>query len=310
MVTAVAEIAATVVLAGTIRSNSLEITIFTAGFRVSGDRLLKLIITRNMKKFFLAMVLPLALMVSCKSVEEKTEAFNKEIETITGKYLDVSTQAERDGASEATLDSLYDAAWGKIMTLCKKTIKRNKDNSLAVDALKQVYYEIEPAELEKIINSLSEENQETDFIKSLKALVAAKSNTAEGQPFVDFEVDGVKFSDFIGKGKYVLVDFWASWCGPCKQEIPNIASVYANYAGEDFDVLSVAVWDKPEDTAVAAVENGIVWNQIVNAQEIATDAYGIEGIPQIILFGPDGTILKRDLRGEDIEAAVKEALGR
>ena len=75
-------------------------------------------------------------------------------------------------------------------------------------------------------------------------------------------------------------------------------------------MLSVAVWDDPEDTKAAAKEHGVVWNQIINAQQIPTDLYGIEGIPHIMLVGPDGTILKRDLRGEAIEEAVSEALGR
>jgi len=75
-------------------------------------------------------------------------------------------------------------------------------------------------------------------------------------------------------------------------------------------MLSVAVWDKLEDTEAAAKEENSVWNQIVDAQKIPTDIYGIEGIPHIILFGPDGTIVKRNLRGEKIREAVKEALGR
>ncbi len=256
------------------------------------------------------MVLPLAVAVSCKSVEEKTEAFNKEVEEITSKYLGELRDAKNDGAPEATLDSMYYAAWDKVLKLSRKTIKANRNNSLAVEALKQIYFELDQDELESTINSLGKDIQEDEFILKLKAIASAKKATAEGQPFTDFEVDGVKFSDFIGKGKYVLVDFWASWCGPCKQELPNIASVYEKYAGDDFDVLSVAVWDKPEDTVAAAEELGIVWSQMINAQEIPTDAYGIEGIPHIILFGPDGTILKRDLRGEAIEAAVKDALGR
>lgn len=263
-----------------------------------------------MKKLFIMMALPLALVVSCKSVEEKSEAFNKQIEDITSKYLGESTEAERNGAPESTLDSMYNAAWDKVLTLSKSTIRKNRNNSVAVEALKQIYMEFTPEELEEVIGKLGKENQEDKFIVAMKTMVAAKKATAEGQPFTDFQVDGVKFSDFIGKGKYMLVDFWASWCGPCKAELPNIASVYEKYAGEDFDVLSVAVWDKPEDSVAAAEELGIVWNQIINGQEIPTDAYGIEGIPQIILFGPDGTILKRDLRGENIEAAVKEALGR
>lgn len=140
-----------------------------------------------------------------------------------------------------------------------------------------------------------------------------------GLAFTDFTVvqdendpenSTVKFSDYVGKGKYILVDFWASWCGPCAREIPNIKAVYNKYKGKDFDVLSVAVWDKPEATKKAALQHGIVWKQIINAQQIPTDIYGIEGIPQIMLFGPDGTLLKKDLRGEYIEQAVKKALGR
>ena len=137
------------------------------------------------------------------------------------------------------------------------------------------------------------------------------ASTAEGAMFTDFEIpqpDGkvAKLSDYVGKGKYILVDFWASWCGPCKREIPNIKAAWNKYKGDKFDVLSVAVWDKPEDTAKAAAEHGVLWNQIVNAQQIPTDIYGIEGIPHLILFGPDGTILKRGdaLRGPGLDEVL------
>jgi hypothetical protein len=75
-------------------------------------------------------------------------------------------------------------------------------------------------------------------------------------------------------------------------------------------MLSVAVWDKPEDTVQAAKEENIVWNQIINAQQVPTDIYGIEGIPHIILFGPDGTIVKRNLRGSAIREAVAAAVAK
>ena len=141
------------------------------------------------------------------------------------------------------------------------------------------------------------------------------TSTAEGAMFTDFEItqpDGTvaKLSDYVGKGKYILVDFWASWCGPCKREIPNIKAAWEKYKGDKFDVLSVAVWDKPEDTAAAAAEHGVEWAQIVNAQKIPTEIYGLEGIPHLILFGPDGKIVKRGdaLRGPGLDKVLSVIL--
>lgn len=145
-----------------------------------------------------------------------------------------------------------------------------------------------------------------------KAAQEAASKSAEGQMFTDFqaEYDGktYKLSDYVGRGKYVLVDFWASWCGPCKAEIPNLIKVYNQYKGDKFEVLGVATWDEPKASLKTIEQMKIPYPQILNAQRAGSDAYGITGIPQIILFGPDGTILKRDLRGEQIEATIKELL--
>lgn len=140
-----------------------------------------------------------------------------------------------------------------------------------------------------------------------------------GEMFRDFMVvqdpanpatSTVKFSDYVGKGKYILVDFWASWCPPCRAEIPVVAKVYEKYAGENFDVLSVAVSDKPEDTKKAAKELGVKWNSIINAQRIPGELYGIKYIPQIMLFGPDGKLIAYDLREDAIGEAVRKALGK
>ena len=171
---------------------------------------------------------------------------------------------------------------------------------------------LNPVKAQSYIGRLSERMQNTSPIVQMKEKYALKGKTAEGMPFVDFEAEWEgktqRLSDYVGKGKYVLVDFWASWCGPCRMEIPNLIRVYNEYKGEKFEVIGVATWDKPRDTQKAIADMQIPYPQIMNAQKAGSDAYGIEGIPEIILFGPDGTILRRGLRGEQIEEAVKNVL--
>jgi thiol-disulfide isomerase/thioredoxin len=152
-------------------------------------------------------------------------------------------------------------------------------------------------------------------VKKMTAFYAKLGETSVGKPFIDFTIENgnkdgspVSLSDYVGKGKYVLVDFWASWCKPCRMETPVIAEVYNKYKGDKFDVVSVAVWDERKNTLTAIEEDGSTWPQILDAQAVPTELYAIQGIPHIILFGPDGTILARDLRGDNLKAKVAEVM--
>ena len=137
-------------------------------------------------------------------------------------------------------------------------------------------------------------------------------STAKGMMFKDFSVfcDGKmqNLSDYVGKGKYVLVDFWASWCGPCMQEIPNLVALHEKYAGEKFEIVGVAINDKPANTKKAIANKGIKYPQIIGAGNEVSAIYGINAIPHLILFAPDGTIVQRGMRGPQIEEVVKKAL--
>ncbi len=222
--------------------------------------------------------------------------------------IDRDTKAKLDaleeGADDSARDEIYEAYETAVNECNRKAFEVNKDNIIGAAVLSNMQYDLELAQVDSMLNLLDPSLAETQVVSKMRAAVDAKKNTAEGKMFTDFEIDGVKLSDYVGKGKYVLVDFWASWCGPCKREIPNIKNVYTKYAGDDFDVLSVAVWDQPQASVDTAKAYGVNWNEIVNAQTVPTELYGIQGIPHIILFGPDGTILKRDLRGEGIEEEV------
>ena len=188
----------------------------------------------------------------------------------------------------------------------------HKDDAVAIPLLLMLDSSmLEPdTSLLTLISQLSEDAQRHPHVAKVKEKAEALlTRPKEGDMFKDFavEYDGktTRLSDYVGRGRYVLVDFWASWCGPCRQEIPNLIALYEKYKDEKFQMLGVAVQDNPEASLKAIDEMQIPYPQILNMQKIATDLYGIQAIPEIILFAPDGTILARGLRGEEIEQQLQ-----
>lgn len=237
------------------------------------------------------------------SVQERYNAFANAMAQFE-KDARAKLEALGDEAADSAKNEVFEAYQSAVEELSKKTFEANLDNAIGASLLGNIQYDLTPAHVDSVLNMLDPAILETKAVAAIKAKNDSKKNTAEGMMFTDFDINGVKLSDFVGKGQYVLVDFWASWCGPCKREIPNIKKVYEKYAGKDFDVLSVAVWDQPQASVDTAKAYGVNWKEIIDAQTVPTELYGIQGIPHIILFGPDGTILKRDLRGEGIEEEV------
>ncbi|MBQ0024164.1 MAG: AhpC/TSA family protein [Bacteroidales bacterium] len=216
---------------------------------------------------------------------------------------------ELDSAHEA----LYEEINEKMQEFATDVFWRNKSNAVGLTALKEQIYDLS---LEQMDDMLADAPA---FIKndaSVTRIHNAKVNeqaTSEGKDFVDFEGrnpegDIARLSDYVGRGKYVLVDFWASWCGPCKREIPNIKELYDAYSAKGLVVLGVAVWDKDNSGSRKVMEQlGMTWPQIFMGEDTApTDLYGIVGIPHIILFSPDGKIAERNLRGAQMKATVAE----
>ena len=206
--------------------------------------------------------------------------------------------------------------FAKAYELQKEYILEHQNDLTAVPMLNAMSYATkeDAEEVLALIGQCSETVQQytwTEFIaKDVKAFMERPDKDDMFKDFaVEYDGKTTRFSDYVGKGQYVLVDFWASWCGPCRAEIPNLIKTYNKYKEKDLVVLGVAVNDKPEDTQNVIGEEKIPYPQIINSQEIATDLYGITGIPEIILFAPDGTILARGLRGEDIEKKLAEIFG-
>ena len=222
---------------------------------------------------------------------------------------------ELNKSLEALVDSLQSAqSQEDLAAILKSAYEANKDNPIGIFAFLN-YVQVAEMGLADVEAELAgapviaASKQMTKMLESLRSV----ENTTEGKMFTDFTVTGddgkeQRLSDYVGKGDYVLADFWASWCGPCRMELPNIKKIYDKYNGKGLTVIGIAVWDKPEDTRKAIEEEQIPWPQILNAGHVPTDIYGIQGIPHIILFGPDGTIIARNLRGDDMAAKVDEVM--
>ena len=266
------------------------------------------------------------------SVQEKLNAFNAAEKEYVEQYRTKQQKINSDSImtaeeKEAALENFFDTFFKEYKEHNVTAFTENTDNFVSLFALQNLRGEFEDAKLDSLLNLLSPALKEHKYVKSMQEALQARLNTAEGKPFIDFTVNSVvgmtrsippqpkyadvKFSDYVGKGKYILVDFWAPWCGPCKREIPNLKAVYDKYAGENFDILSIAVWERQpvQVTIDTAAELGMNWLHINNAGSVPTDIYGVEGIPHLMLIGPDGTILKSGFHGaEGIEAAVAEYL--
>ena len=111
--------------------------------------------------------------------------------------------------------------------------------------------------------------------------------------------------DFVGKGQYVLVDFWASWCGPCREETPYVVKAYNDYKDKGLVVIGIAVRDQQPNTQKAMANMDIYYPQLLDPSIALAGEFGVSTIPHLFLFDPDGKIVQQGMRGEGIDALLR-----
>ena len=198
--------------------------------------------------------------------------------------------------------------------LRKKYIQENPDSYFSLQALKDLAgISIDVAKTEPLYKQLSERLKNTADGKSFAQLINQARAIQIGEIAPDFTQNDVndnpvKLSDF--RGRYVLLDFWASWCAPCRGENPHLVKVYDAYKDKNFAILGVSL-DQPnkkQDWLAAIEKDGLKWTNVSDLnswQNQAAQLYGIRAIPQNFLIDPTGKIIARDLRGDKLSKVIE-----
>lgn len=165
--------------------------------------------------------------------------------------------------------------------------------------------------LNPLVAQFNDHLKKTSFGQRIINTLTTMSKTSVGTEaplFTMNDVEGNAVSLENYKGKYVLVDFWASWCGPCRDENPRIVQVFKKYKGSKFDILGVSIDQNSNQWKKAIEEDQLLWTQVLDDQNIANQSYGVISIPANVLVSPEGVIVGKNLFGKKLEDQLTELL--
>ncbi|HEY8782700.1 MAG TPA: TlpA disulfide reductase family protein [Mucilaginibacter sp.] len=200
----------------------------------------------------------------------------------------------------------------------KKFIRDNPDSYISIIALDGLAYSTDYVEIAPLFNGLADDIKQTDEGKKFAARLPKIKAVALGSiapEFAEADTSGKMVSLSSFRGKYVLIDFWASWCGPCRGENPNLVKAFNHYKGQNFTIIGVSL-DQPKGKKAwldAIHKDGLNWTQVSDLKywdgKVPVQ-YAIRGIPQNFLLDPDGKIIAKNLRGDDLEDKLEELFGK
>ena len=245
--------------------------------------------------------------------KDKFVTYNQEMGEL---YQKARTDSTLTNEQREELMKQIETKDAEAMDMVYNTIAANIANPVGIYLLPNYAAAFDLEKQAALADQIPAEYKTNERIARLISNIEVAKKTAVGQKYIDFAMNDpkgkeVKLSDFIGKNKYTLVDFWASWCGPCKKEMPNVVAAYKEYNKKGFGIVGVSL-DNDGDKWKEAIKTwGMTWPQMSDLKGWNCEGaaiYGVRSIPATVLIDQEGNIIARNLRGEAIKEKLSELL--